>query len=107
MPELTDEQVQVLTGHSKPAVPAAPDAAPAAEPAPASYKGRKIHEGGCSGWAKGELKQPTAEDLAFVSELNGNSLTQSMQTPAVKQAQQSGLSAPFIQPEDAVISRPP
>jgi hypothetical protein len=41
MPELTDEQVQVLTGHSKPTDPAAPGAALAAEPAPASYKARR------------------------------------------------------------------
>jgi hypothetical protein len=86
MPELTDEQVQVLTGHSKPTDPTAPGAALAAEPAPESYKGKKIHKGGCSGWAKDKLKQPTAEDLAFVSELNGSSFTESMQAPAVKQA---------------------
>ncbi|WP_329114881.1 hypothetical protein [Streptomyces sp. NBC_01353] len=89
MPELTDEQVQVLIGHSKPTKPTAPGAAPAAEPAPESYKGKKIHEGGCSGWAKDRLKQPTPEGLAFVSELNGNSFTESMRVPAVKQAMAS------------------
>ncbi|MGW8887042.1 hypothetical protein [Streptomyces sp. NPDC055749] len=86
MPELTDEEVQVLTGHSKPAKPNTPGAARAAEPAPESYKGKKIHEGGCSGWAKNKLKQPSPDDLAFVSELNGISFTESMRAPAVKQA---------------------
>lgn len=86
MPELTVEQVQVLTGHSKLTAPAAPGAAPAAEPAPDTYKGKDIHEGGCSGWAKGKLKQTAPEDLTFVSELNGNSFIESMQAPAVKQA---------------------
>ncbi|MFI1658131.1 hypothetical protein ACH4ZU_24935 [Streptomyces sp. NPDC020472] len=86
MPELTDEQVQVLTGHSRPTMPNAPGAARAAGPAPESYKGKKIHKGGCFGWAKGKLTQPTAEDLTFVSELNGNSFTESMRAPAVKQA---------------------
>ncbi|MGW6563951.1 hypothetical protein [Streptomyces sp. NPDC054975] len=87
MPELTDVQVQVLTGHSKPTGPAAAaGGAPVAAPAPESYKGKKIHQGGCSGWAKGKLEQPTSDDLAFVSELNGNSFTESMRTTAVKQA---------------------
>ena len=86
MPDLTNEQVEVLTGHSKPTAPHKPGAVTVAEPAPESYKGKKIHPGGCYGWAKGKLKQPASEDLEFVSELNGNSFTQSMQAPAVKQA---------------------
>ncbi|MEU0112830.1 hypothetical protein ABZ137_03670 [Streptomyces bobili] len=85
-PELTDEQVQVLTGHSKPTDSTAPGADLAAEPAPKFYKGKEIHKGGCSGWAEGKLKPPRPEDLAFVSELNGNSFTESMQAPAVKRA---------------------
>ena len=86
MPELTDEQVQVLTGHSKPAEPAEPGSSLAVEPAPKSYKGKEIHDGGCLGWAKSQLNQPTSEELTFVSELNGNSFTESMQTPVVKEA---------------------
>lgn len=86
MPELTDEAVQVLTGHTKPAAPATPGAVRAVEPAAESYQGKKIHKGGCHGWAKDKLKRPATDDLAFVSELNGNSFTESMATPAVKQA---------------------
>ncbi|WP_155056123.1 hypothetical protein [Streptomyces blattellae] len=85
-PDLTEDEVQVLTGHSTPTEPTAPGADLAAQPAPESYNGKKIHEGGCTGWAQDELPQPTSEDLAFVSELNGNSFTESMQSPAVKQA---------------------
>ncbi|MFG2328039.1 hypothetical protein ACGFMM_00285 [Streptomyces sp. NPDC048604] len=86
MPDLTDEQVQVLTGHSKPDRPNSPGAAAAAKRAPESYRGKKIHQGGCVGWAKGKVKKPAQDDLNFVSELNGNSFLQSMKAPAVQQA---------------------
>ncbi|MGP3635912.1 hypothetical protein ACTU45_21570 [Streptomyces sp. 24-1644] len=84
MPDLTEEQVEVLTGHGKP-TRTSPAAAPAAKPAPATYKGKAIHKGGCVGWSDDRIGQSTI-DFQLVSELNGQSLTQSMETPAVKQA---------------------
>lgn len=84
MPDLTEEQVGVLTGHGKP-TSAGPAAAPVAKPAAATYKGKAIHKGGCVGWSDGRIGR-SAIDFQLVSELNGQSFTQSMESPAVKQA---------------------
>ncbi|MFC9246123.1 hypothetical protein ACFT7S_19590 [Streptomyces sp. NPDC057136] len=84
MPDLTEEQVGVLTGHGKPNKTGGGDV-PVAKPAPDTYKGKAIHRGGCVGWSDDRIGQSTI-DFQLVSELNGQSLTQSMETPAVKQA---------------------
>lgn len=53
--------------------------------APSAYRGKKIHKNGCAGWADDELGTRSL-DFSLVSELDGQSLTQSQQTPAVQDA---------------------
>ncbi|MFF0459162.1 hypothetical protein [Streptomyces mexicanus] len=84
VPDLSEEQVEVLTGHSKP-TKVGPDGAPVVKKAPATYKGKQIHAKGCIGDADSKLGK-SAIDFQLVSELNGQSFLQSMQVPAVKEA---------------------
>ncbi|WP_369263710.1 hypothetical protein [Streptomyces sp. R35] len=84
VPDLSEEQVEVLTGHGKP-TKASPDSVPVAKAAPDTYKGKKIHDKGCIGYADEEIGK-SAIDFQLASELNGQSFTQSMKAPAVKEA---------------------
>ncbi|MFJ6569556.1 hypothetical protein ACIQNU_19230 [Streptomyces sp. NPDC091292] len=84
MPDLTDDQIEVLTGHTKPTT-TGPDTVPTSEPAPDTYQGKKIHPGGCVGWSDSQIGQSQI-DLSLVSELDGQSLTASQRTPAVQGA---------------------
>ncbi|MFI9772681.1 hypothetical protein ACIHJG_38450 [Streptomyces sp. NPDC052415] len=94
MPELTDVQVEVLTGHTKPEKPEPPKgtkagepyfAAPVSKPARAEHNGIKLKEGGCTGWAKKQVGM-NEQDVYFVSDLNGQSLAASQDVTAVKNA---------------------
>lgn len=80
MPTLTKSQVEVLTGRTS--IRHSP-ADPAPAMAPSTYQGKPIHKDGCAGWAKDQLGTRTM-DFSLVSRLDGESLTQSQQTPAVR-----------------------
>lgn len=87
LPKLDTVQTEVLTGRKAPTgqgEKAAPNTPmEAREKARESYNGKKIHARGCGGWADQEINAPTADELTRISELNGNSFTESMKTPAV------------------------
>lgn len=87
LPKLDAVQTEVLTGRKAPTgqgEKAAPNTPmEAREKARESYNGKKIHERGCGGWADQEINAPTSDELTRVSELNGNSFTESMKAPAV------------------------
>lgn len=82
MPELTKDQVEVLTGRTS--IRDSP-ADPAPERAPSTFRGKAIHKDGCAGWADDELGTRNM-DFTLVSQLDGESLTRSRQTPAVRHA---------------------
>ncbi|MFD3615067.1 hypothetical protein ACFWWT_07435 [Streptomyces sp. NPDC058676] len=82
MPKLTTAQVEVLTGRTS--IRHSPTG-PAPERAPSTYQGKQIHKDGCAGWADDQLGTRTM-DFSLVSRLDGDSLTQSQQTPAVQNA---------------------
>ncbi|MFZ3500368.1 hypothetical protein ACODT5_45360 [Streptomyces sp. 5.8] len=90
LPKLDAVQTEVLTGRKAPTgqngktAPNTP--MEAREKARESHNGKKIHERGCGGWADQEINAPTPDELTRVSELNGNSFTESMKTPAVAAA---------------------
>ena len=83
MPDLTDVQVEVLTGHTKPEPVAEPSggdgfyfgAAEKTEPARAEHNGKKLHKGGCVGWSKQQLKLDES-DAGFVAQLASTSLAE-------------------------------
>ncbi len=87
MRDLSGVEVEVLTGHTKPVPPKAPDGVKAGKPvavpgqgtkpARAEYNGKKLKTGGCIGWSKDQLGVKEA-DPTFVAQLAGDSLTQSM-----------------------------
>lgn len=86
-PGLDSIEIEVLTSRKAPMGRAGETAPPlplaAREEARASYNGKKIHEGGCGGWADQEIDAPTADELTRISELNGAGFTESMKSPAV------------------------
>ncbi|MFG2260597.1 hypothetical protein [Streptomyces mirabilis] len=82
MPALTKEQVEVLTGRTS--IRNNPTD-PAPEPAPSTYQGKPIHKDGCAGWAADQLGNRNL-DFSLVSQLDGESVTQSQKTPAVQEA---------------------
>jgi hypothetical protein len=82
MPQLTREQVEVLTGRT--GIRATP-ADPAPAKAPATYRGKAIHQGGCAGWADDQLGTRSM-DFSLVSRLDAESLAQSQRTEAVQSA---------------------
>ncbi|KJK50064.1 hypothetical protein UK14_14300 [Streptomyces sp. NRRL F-4428] len=87
VPELEPVEFEVLTGRKLPAAATAKDAPQQSpERAREAYNGKKLHEGGCANWAAGQIAKPSQDDLTFVSELNGNSFTESMKLPAVTKA---------------------
>ncbi len=90
---LSDVEVEVLTGHTKPEV-APPEGAEGggtyisgvdAGPARAEYKGKKLHEGGCTGWSQRKLGLNDTDE-AFVSQLAAKSLSDSRLRKPVKKA---------------------
>ena len=94
MPDLSDIEVEVLTGHTKPEAPKPPKgteegqpyfAAAEPKPARAEYNGKKLKDGGCKGWAAKQVALDE-QDVYFVSDLNGTSLVDSQQAEPVKNA---------------------
>ncbi|MGW3957216.1 hypothetical protein ACWEKM_41465 [Streptomyces sp. NPDC004752] len=92
MRDLSGVEVEVLTGHTKPEPPKAPNAGdPVAvpgqgtKPARAEYDGKKLKTGGCIGWSKDQLGVKEA-DPTFVAQLAGDSLVQSMKDGEVIKA---------------------
>ncbi|MCC3655033.1 hypothetical protein LIX60_26900 [Streptomyces sp. S07_1.15] len=95
MQELSDVEVEVLTGHTKPEKAAPPKdaeagepyfaAAPRTKPARAEHNGKKLREGGCAGWSDEQLGAAKQQADAFtVSDLNGDSLVRSQQSEPVQ-----------------------
>ncbi|MGW4439225.1 hypothetical protein ACWELO_26300 [Streptomyces sp. NPDC004596] len=82
MPKLTKAQIEVLTGRT--GIRHSP-ADPAPAKAPSTYQGKSIHKDGCAGWADDQLGTRNM-NLSQVSRLDGESLTRSQQTPAVRNA---------------------
>lgn len=82
MPDLTKEQIEVLTGRTS--IRTKPTD-PEPEPAPSEYNGKPIHKDGCAGWAEDQLGTRDL-DLSLASQLDGESLTQSQQIPTVQNA---------------------
>ncbi|MEW1675385.1 hypothetical protein AB0O47_19365 [Streptomyces noursei] len=82
MPDLTKEQIEVLTGRTS--IRTKPTD-PEPEPAPSEYNGKPIHKDGCAGWADDQLGL-RGLDFSLVSQLDGDSLGQSQQVPAVQSA---------------------
>ncbi|MBQ1092283.1 hypothetical protein [Streptomyces sp. B93] len=78
LPALTQPQVEVLSGRTS-LNPADTGAAPAR----ASFNGKKIHKDGCAGWADDTLGTRNL-DFTLVSELDGQSLVKSRETPEVR-----------------------
>ncbi|WP_330265113.1 hypothetical protein [Streptomyces griseorubiginosus] len=82
MPQLTKDQVEVLTGRTS--IRRSP-ADPAPGQAPSTFQGKAIHKDGCAGWADDRLGTRDM-DFSLVSQLDGESLTRSQRTPAVQNA---------------------
>ncbi|MFJ7072135.1 hypothetical protein [Streptomyces sp. NPDC098781] len=95
MRDLSDVEVEVLTGHTKPELPQAPEgvkeggafAAPGqgTKPARTEYNGKKLKTGGCIGWSKDQLGAAEADPI-IVAQLAGDSLVQSMKDDEVIKA---------------------
>ncbi|MGX5211114.1 hypothetical protein ACWKT3_20955 [Streptomyces violaceus] len=92
--DLSGVEVEVLTGHTKPELPKAPEgvktggafSAPGkTKPARAEYNGKKLKTGGCTGWSKGRLGVKEAAPIV-VAQLAGDSLVQSMKDDKVVKA---------------------
>ncbi|MFE2060039.1 hypothetical protein [Streptomyces sp. NPDC059446] len=93
--DLSDVEVEILTGHTKPEPLKAPEGTKAGvtssspgqgvKPARAEHNGKKLKTGGCIGWSKDQLGAQEADPIA-VAELAGDSLTQSMQDTKVIKA---------------------
>ncbi|MFI2720713.1 hypothetical protein ACH5AI_30980 [Streptomyces collinus] len=91
MRDLSGVEVEVLTGHTKPELPQAPEGVKTGsaftgpgqtKPARAEYNGKKLRAGGCIGWSKAQLGVKEA-DPTFVAQLAGDSLVQSMKDDKV------------------------
>ncbi|MCX4854992.1 hypothetical protein [Streptomyces canus] len=80
LPKMTKEEAEVFSGYTSLNLHD-----PNRAPAPSTYKGKKIHKNGCAGWADDQLGTRSL-DFSLVSELDGQSLTQSQNTPAVQNA---------------------
>ena len=78
LPKMTAEETEVFSGHTSLNPRDRNRAA-----APATFKGKKIHKNGCAGWADSQVEGLDA-DFSLASELNGQSLTQSLKEPAVQ-----------------------
>ncbi|MFD7705000.1 hypothetical protein [Streptomyces caelestis] len=95
MRDLSDVEVEVLTGHTRPEPVEALQGAKAGEPfagpgqsvrpARAEYNGKKLKAEGCIGWSKDRLGVQEADPLV-VAELAGDSLVQSMKDDRVVKA---------------------
>ncbi|MZF84115.1 hypothetical protein [Streptomyces sp. SID5643] len=94
MRDLSGVEVEVLTGHTKPELPQAPEGVKTGsaftgpgqtKPARAEYNGKKLRAGGCIGWSKAQLGVKEA-DPTFVAQLAGDSLVQSMKDDKVIKA---------------------
>jgi hypothetical protein len=95
IPDLSEVEVEVLTGHTKPAPSNASNGVKTGEPAAVStsvtkparseYNGKKLKPGGCLGWAKDQLGVKGAEPI-LVAQLAGDSLVQSMKDDKVVKA---------------------
>ena len=94
MRDLSGVEVEVLTGHTKPEPPKAPEGVKTGsaftgpgqtKPARAEYNGKKLKTGGCIGWSKAQLGVKDA-DPTFVAQLAGDSLVQSMKDDKVIKA---------------------
>ncbi|WP_244177000.1 hypothetical protein [Streptomyces albus] len=90
---LSGVEVEVLTGRTKPEF-LPPEGAEGggsyftgadSEPARAEYQGKKLHEGGCAGWSKRQLKL-NESDAGHVSQLASASLSESRSRKPVKKA---------------------
>ncbi|WP_432195428.1 hypothetical protein [Streptomyces sp. bgisy027] len=90
---LSGVEVEVLTGRTKPEF-LPPEGAEGdgpyftgadSEPARARYQGKKLHEGGCAGWSKRQLKL-NESDAGHVSQLASTSLSESRSRKPVKKA---------------------
>lgn len=76
-PELTEAAGMVLSGSVR--------TGDKESPAPRSFQGKNIPEGGCTGWAKRKVGVEGL-DFSLVSRLNYESLAQSQETPEVQRA---------------------
>ncbi|MDQ0750425.1 hypothetical protein QF034_004656 [Streptomyces africanus] len=94
MRDLSGVEVEVLTGHTKPELPKAPEGVKAGgvfagpgqtKPARAEYNGKKVKTGGCIGWSKEQLGVQEADPIT-VAQLAGDSLVQSMKDDKVVKA---------------------
>ncbi|MFJ5265599.1 hypothetical protein ACIQAC_34585 [Streptomyces sp. NPDC088387] len=94
MRDLSGVEVEVLTGHTKPELPKAPEGVKAGsafsgpgqtKPARAEYNGKKLKTGGCIGWSKDQLGVEEADPI-IVAQLAGDSLVQSMKDDKVIKA---------------------
>ncbi|MFE2940760.1 hypothetical protein ACFXKG_17125 [Streptomyces sp. NPDC059255] len=92
-PDLPNIQVEVLTGRTKPEPLAPPTGSDGAysgsgdqtKPARAEYDGKKLHEGGCVGWAKRKLKL-NESDAGFVVQLASTGISESRPHQPVEKA---------------------
>ncbi|QXE34287.1 YgdI/YgdR family lipoprotein [Streptomyces sp. GMY02] len=95
MRDLSGVEVEVLTGHTKPELPNAPEGVKAGgafagpgqgtKPARAEYNGKKLKTGGCIGWSKDQLGVKEADPI-IVAQLAGDSLVKSMKDDKVIKA---------------------
>ncbi|MEU9735183.1 hypothetical protein [Streptomyces sp. NPDC048002] len=94
MRDLSGVEVEVLTGHTKPELPEAPEGVETGsaftgpgqtKPARAEYNGKKLKTGGCIGWSKDQLGVQEANPT-IVAQLAGDSLVQSMKDDKVIKA---------------------
>ncbi|MFE9686846.1 hypothetical protein [Streptomyces sp. NPDC006285] len=94
MRDLSGVEIEVLTGHTKPEPPQAPEGLKTGsavtgpgqtKPARAEYNGKKLRTGGCIGWSKDQLGVQEA-DPTIVAQLAGDSLVQSMKDEKVVKA---------------------
>ncbi|WP_405899132.1 hypothetical protein OG242_17925 [Streptomyces sp. NBC_00727] len=92
---LSGVEVEVLTGRKKPGLTPPKGAkqgeghfGTVPEPARAEHNGKKLHQGGCAGWAKRQLKV-NEEDEGFVSGLASTSLSESRPLKPVQKALKS------------------
>lgn len=80
LPKMTKDETEVFSGYTSLNLHD-----PDRTPAPSTYKGKKIHQNGCAGWADDQLGTRDL-DFSLVSELDGQSLLRSQKTPAVQHA---------------------
>lgn len=93
--DLSDVEVEVLTGHTKAELPKASERVKAGEalvspaqgtkPARAEHNGKKLKTSGCVGWSKDQLGVEEVDPI-IVAQLAGDSLMQSMKDNKVIKA---------------------